>query len=46
MPVIQEMVLDLINKQLKLFSYRETQITSGSSSGAVYVSALQWTTLF
>lgn len=49
MPVIYVMVLDLINKQLKLFSYHKIQISSSTFSGAVFsdpTSALPLTVLF
>lgn len=48
--VIYVTVLDLISKQLKLFSYHQTQITISTFSRAVYLpgptSALQLTISF
>lgn len=50
MSIIYVMVLDLINKQLKLFSYHKIQIISSTFLRAVYLSdptsALRLTILF
>lgn len=49
-PAIYVTVLDLISKQLKLFSYHQTQLTISTFSRAIYLpsptSALQLTISF